>query len=103
MVHSRTTFPAPFDQEFFLILNLAVGGWFGGDPDETTPFPTQMVVDYVRVYEEVEAEAQQPEEFVEESVESESSNSETNLFNLLLVGLVAIVLASITFIVKRRK
>ncbi|GGD22628.1 carbohydrate binding domain-containing protein [Pontibacillus salipaludis] len=45
------TFPAPFDQEFYMILNLAVGGWYGGDPDETTEFPGQMEVDYVRVYE----------------------------------------------------
>ncbi|KGP91078.1 licheninase [Pontibacillus chungwhensis BH030062] len=45
------TFPAPFDQEFYMILNLAVGGWYGGDVDETTEFPGQMEVDYVRVYE----------------------------------------------------
>ncbi|MBY0426345.1 MAG: glycoside hydrolase family 16 protein, partial [Cytophagales bacterium] len=29
----------PFDQEFYLILNVAVGGWFGGNPDGTTVFP----------------------------------------------------------------
>ncbi|AOM84507.1 glycoside hydrolase family 16 protein [Salisediminibacterium beveridgei] len=45
-------FPAPFDQDFHLILNLAVGGWYGGDPDETTEFPGEMNVDYVRVYEQ---------------------------------------------------
>lgn len=45
------TFPAPFDQEFYMILNLAVGGWYGGDVDETTEFPGKMEVDYVRVYE----------------------------------------------------
>ncbi|SDY04397.1 Carbohydrate binding domain-containing protein [Evansella caseinilytica] len=45
-------YPAPFDQPFYLILNLAVGGWYGGNPDDTTIFPGQMVVDYVRVYEE---------------------------------------------------
>jgi beta-glucanase (GH16 family) len=47
----RYTFPAPFDQEFYMILNLAVGGWYGGDPDRTTPFPGEMEVDYVRAYE----------------------------------------------------
>ena len=31
-------------------MNLAVGGSFPGNPDETTPFPAEMVVDYVRVY-----------------------------------------------------
>lgn len=44
-------YPAPFDQSFYLILNLAVGGHFDGDPDATTPFPSTMEVDYVRVYE----------------------------------------------------
>lgn len=43
-------FPAPFDQRFHLLLNLAVGGGFLGNPDETTPFPAQMQVDWVRVY-----------------------------------------------------
>jgi beta-glucanase (GH16 family) len=39
-----------FDHPFFLILDLAVGGSFGGPPDETTPFPASLVADYVRVY-----------------------------------------------------
>ncbi len=43
-------FPAPFDQEFHLILNLAVGGGFVGAPNPETKFPAQMEVDYVRVY-----------------------------------------------------
>lgn len=38
-----------FDQPFFLILNLAVGGDWPGNPDATTQFPAQMLVDYVRV------------------------------------------------------
>lgn len=42
--------PAPFDQPFYLIMNLAVGGRFLGNPDSTTVFPAEMVVDYVRVY-----------------------------------------------------
>lgn len=40
-----------FDHPFFIILNLAVGGMYDGDPDDTTVFPQQLVVDYVRVYE----------------------------------------------------
>ncbi|ABY34306.1 MAG TPA: glycoside hydrolase family 16 protein [Chloroflexus aurantiacus] len=39
-----------FDHPFFLILNLAVGGNWPGYPDETTVFPQQLLVDYVRVY-----------------------------------------------------
>jgi len=42
--------PWPFDHKFFLILNLAVGGSWPGDPDRSTVFPQQMLVDYVRVY-----------------------------------------------------
>ena len=45
--------PAPFDQPFYLVMNVAVGGKFLGNPDRTTVFPAEMVVDYVRVYEKV--------------------------------------------------
>lgn len=44
------TYPAPFDQPFYIIMNLAVGGNFDGNPDESTVFPADMQVDYVRVY-----------------------------------------------------
>lgn len=44
------TFPAPFDQRFHLILNLAVGGNWPGNPDAKTVFPQALIVDYVRVY-----------------------------------------------------
>jgi len=43
-------YPAPFDVDFHLLLNLAVGGYFAGDPDGTTVFPATYVIDYVRVY-----------------------------------------------------
>ena len=39
-----------FDHPFFIILNVAVGGNFPGNPDQTTTFPQTMTVDYVRVY-----------------------------------------------------
>jgi beta-glucanase (GH16 family) len=39
-----------FAHPFFVILNLAVGGVWPGSPDDTTQFPQQMLVDYVRVY-----------------------------------------------------
>jgi beta-glucanase (GH16 family) len=35
---------------FFIIINLAVGGAFDGNPNENTVFPQEMLVDYVRVY-----------------------------------------------------
>ena len=42
---------APFDQDFHLLLNLAVGGNWPGSPNEATVFPATLSVDYVRVYE----------------------------------------------------
>ncbi|MFI5839129.1 discoidin domain-containing protein [Catenuloplanes sp. NPDC051500] len=42
--------PWVFDHKFYLILNLAVGGDFPGPVDATTPLPSRMYVDYVRVY-----------------------------------------------------
>lgn len=39
-----------FEHPFFIVLNLAVGGAWPGDPDATTILPQQMIVDYVRVY-----------------------------------------------------
>lgn len=44
-------YPAPFDQTFFVQMNLAVGGTWPGDPDETTDFDNaEFMIDYVRVY-----------------------------------------------------
>jgi beta-glucanase (GH16 family) len=40
-----------YDQPFFLLLNVAVGGNYVGFPTPQTPFPQTMTVDYVRVYE----------------------------------------------------
>ena len=39
-----------YDHPFFLLLNLAVGGSWPGNPDSATAFPQRMTVDYVRVY-----------------------------------------------------
>lgn len=39
-----------FHQEFWFILNVAVGGNWPGSPDATTSFPQQMKVDYIRVF-----------------------------------------------------
>ena len=42
-----------FDQPFFIILNLAIGGTLGGIVTPDTEFPAQYMIDYVRVYEEI--------------------------------------------------
>ena len=47
---TAAAFPAPFDEPFHILLNVAVGGNFPGSPDGSTVFPTEMEVDYVRVY-----------------------------------------------------
>lgn len=43
-------FPAPFDQPFYILFNVAVGGNFPGAPNASTVFPVTMEVDWVRVY-----------------------------------------------------
>lgn len=45
--------PAPFDQPFYIVMNVAVGGNFPGHPNPETRFPAELVVDYVRVYDKV--------------------------------------------------
>ena len=39
-----------FHHEFFILLNMAVGGTYAGRPDKTTPFPQFLYIDWVRVY-----------------------------------------------------
>ncbi len=43
-------FPAPFDEPFYILLNVAVGGNWPGAPDASTVFPVTMEVDWIRVY-----------------------------------------------------
>ncbi|MFT4605738.1 MAG: beta-glucanase (GH16 family) [Rhodothermales bacterium] len=45
---TESRFPAPFDQEFHLLVNVAVGG-AGGDPSDTT-FPQRMDIEHIRVF-----------------------------------------------------
>ncbi len=40
----------PFREEFFFIMNIAVGGDWPGSPNSSTVFPQRMVIDYVRVF-----------------------------------------------------
>lgn len=46
---------APFDRPFHLLLNVAVGGNFPGNPDGSSVFPQTMEVDWVRAYERVQS------------------------------------------------
>jgi beta-glucanase (GH16 family) len=41
---------SPFDQPFRVVLNLSVGGIWGGPPTPQTRFPAALQVDYVRIY-----------------------------------------------------
>lgn len=51
----EVSYPAPFDSEFYVILNLAVGGSWVGYPNESTEFDGQNYsIDYVRVYQKAE-------------------------------------------------
>ncbi|MCM8530506.1 MAG: glycoside hydrolase family 16 protein [Lentisphaeraceae bacterium] len=47
---ASATFPAPYDREFYLILNLAIGGRWPGSPNAQTVFPAQLEVDFARVF-----------------------------------------------------
>lgn len=37
-------------EDMYLLVNLAVGGWWPGDPDWSTPFPASYKIDYIRAY-----------------------------------------------------
>jgi beta-glucanase (GH16 family) len=43
--------PWVFDHEFFLLVNVAVGGTASVPPDTSVAFPQTMLIDYVRLYE----------------------------------------------------
>src|ERR1700736_5908612 len=49
-----------YDHPFFLLLNVAVGGGWPGNPDASTVFPQTMLVDYVRVYERATSPSASP-------------------------------------------
>jgi beta-glucanase (GH16 family) len=56
-----------FDHPHFLILNLAVGGHWPGYPDETSVFPQELIIDYVRVYERADTSARFGASFVDDA------------------------------------
>jgi beta-glucanase (GH16 family) len=39
-----------FDHDFFLLVNVAVGGTWPGNPDSSMAFPQTMLIDYIRLY-----------------------------------------------------
>ncbi|MEZ5071602.1 MAG: family 16 glycosylhydrolase [Bacteroidales bacterium] len=49
---SGGSYPAPFNRRFHLLVNLAVGGDWPGYPNSSTSFPQELVLDYIRVYQE---------------------------------------------------
>ena len=49
----RFSGPGITSKDMYLLLNLAVGGYWPGDPDQATPFPSTMAIDYIRVYERI--------------------------------------------------
>lgn len=65
-------YPAPFDQPFFVQMNLAVGGTWPGNPDATTDFDkAEFEVDYVRVYQKpaYDTNVKKPEKKFREALE----------------------------------
>lgn len=76
------TYPAPFDSEFYIILNLAVGGSWVGYPDETTEFDNQSYnIDYVRAY-----QLEDYDENVEKPVKPFSAREADQKGNYILNG-----------------
>lgn len=45
-----STYTWVFDKPYFILINLAVGGNWPQNPDDTTTFPQEYIIDYVRVY-----------------------------------------------------
>lgn len=75
------TYPAPFDQPFYVILNLAVGGSWVGFPDETTGFENNNYeIDYVRVYQK-DSYDEEVEKPVKEIIVKEADNTGNYITN----------------------
>lgn len=46
----RARTPTDMHKPMYVVMNLAVGGRWDGSPNDTTPFPSEFAIDYVRVY-----------------------------------------------------
>ena len=64
-----------FHKDFFLIFNFAVGGNWPGNPDGSTPFPSTLWVDYVRVYQPSSAARAGNEDIASEEINNESGDA----------------------------
>ncbi len=75
---SEKAYPAPFDQPFHVILNVAVGGDWPGDPDDSTVFDDRaaMKVDYVRMFQKdsYDENVKKPEKVLEMREADETGN-----------------------------
>lgn len=72
-----------FLRPMYLIFNVAVGGNWPGDPDESTEFPQSMLIDWVRVYSQdgLNAPATPPLDINEESLGLVSTTISSHAFN----------------------
>lgn len=77
------TYPAPFDQEFFIMLNLAVGGNYDGGRIDETMTEASMKVDYVRVYDLCDDEDGTIHNYAEDEKTVSSTSSSTGGEGLL--------------------
>ena len=85
---NQITYPAPFDQNFYIILNLAVGGnWVGypGDAEKAEMNDKEFEVDYVRVYQRPSEEYKKAEEVAQrpegDAVTFREADAEGNFVN----------------------
>ena len=56
----RVSDPKVSRENMYVIANTAMGGWWAGAPDETTPFPGRYEIDYIRVYRQIAPYEQAP-------------------------------------------
>ena len=68
-----------FQQQYFIILNVAVGGTWPGSPDNTTVFPQRMEIDYVRVF-------QDASDFPKINITEPINNSAYNEFDDIIIN-----------------
>lgn len=75
------TYPAPFDQPFYIILNLAVGGSWVGNPDASTDIENaEYRIDYVRAYQR-DSYDENVEKPVEEVIMREPDENGNYIYN----------------------
>jgi len=70
-------------ESMYIIMNLAVGGDYPGDPDENSPFPSRYEIDYVRVYQQDDLISLQPaaDSYIEQSYPKANYGSSDTLYS----------------------